>query len=162
MTRTVTLIYTFIFSVSLYGVFVCYTNSIPLINNELRALTGYFFGVNVDSPFLISLAAFPFTAALCLPKEKAVYKVSDVCIAILAMFIWVFVFFILSLIVLTFFGSSSNPLMPDKILTEPFPFYMALFSIIGLVSGSFLINKFFKHKYNKSANEIDDIGSSSL
>ncbi len=160
MTRTVTLICTFIFSLSLYGVFVCYTNSIPLIVNELRTLTGYFFGVNVDSPFLISLSAFPFTAALCLPKDKAVYKISDVCIVILAMFIWVFVFFILSLLVLSFFGRSSNPLMPDKILTETFPFYMALFIIIGLVSGGFLISKFFKHKYNKSA--IDDIGSSSL
>lgn len=162
MTRTATLIVTSVFSIVLCGVFLLKIDSIPLILNGLKELTGYFFGVNVDFSFLISIAGVPIIAALSLPKEKAVYKISDVCLAVLAMFISVFAFFILSLIVLTFFGDSNNPLMPEKILIQPFPFYMVLFSIIGLVSGSFLISKIFKNKHNRNTGKIDDIGSYSL
>ena len=109
---------------------------------NLQKLTNYYFGISTNSLDYLILASFPFFGMLY-NSTRMKFKKSELIIDIITVLFFVIIIFGIGLYMLTFLGRSSNPLIPEYLLTEPFDLYSIIILSIGIAT-PFLIMKLIK------------------
>tara|TARA_R110002126_G_scaffold135988_1_gene280477 strand:+ start:502 stop:945 length:444 start_codon:yes stop_codon:yes gene_type:complete len=114
---------------------------IELIEN-LQKLTNYYFGISTNTLDYLTLASFPFFGMLY-NSTRTEFKKSELIMDIITVLFFVIIMFGIGLYLLTYLGRSSNPLIPEYLLTEPFDLYSIIIVGIGIAT-PFLIIKLIK------------------
>ena len=119
--------------------------------NLIQKITGYHFAVSTNTLDYLTFATIPIFGML-LNSKRNEFKVSELFMDIISILFWTLIIVGIGLFLLIYFGRSSNPLIPEYLLIEPFDLYSTLLIGFGIGIPFLLI------KPNKKLNEINEIG----
>ena len=108
----------------------------------LEKITGYHFGISTNTLDYLIFASFPIFGML-LNSKRDEFKISELIMDIFSILLWTIITLGIGLFLLIYFGRSSNPLIPEYLLTEPFNLYSTIIISIG-IGVPFIINRMFK------------------
>lgn len=120
--------------------------------DSLQKLTHYHFGISTNTLDYLALASFPFFGMLY-NSTRTVFKKSELIKDIFKVLLFIIITFGIGLFSLIYFGRSSNPLIPEYFLVEPFDLYSTLFIGLGIGLPFLLI------KRTEKQVEISEIGN---
>ncbi len=118
--------------------------------NLIQKITGYHFGISTNTLDYLTFATIPIFGMI-LNSKRNEFKVSELIVDIISILFWSLIVIGIGLFLLIYFGRSSNPLVPEYLLIEPFDLYSTLLIGIGIGTPFLLI------KRNKKMNEINEI-----
>ncbi len=120
-------------------------------NDPLQKITGYFFGLSFNNLDYLAISSIPIFGMLFNSKRNE-FKTAELIKDILFIVLCVLITIAIGLYILTFIGKSTNPLIPQYLITEPFFLYSTLIIGIGILIPFLII------KRTEVRNEINDIG----
>ena len=112
------------------------------LTEKIQKLTNYYFVISTNPLDYLTLASFPLFGMLYNSTRKE-FKKSELVMDIINVLFCVIIVYGIGLYLLTFLGRSSNPLVPEYLLTEPFNFYSTIILGTGIAT-PFLIIKLIK------------------
>lgn len=119
--------------------------------NLIHKITGYHFGISTHTLDYLTFASIPIFGLL-LNSKRNEFKVSELIMDILSILFWTIIVVGIGLYLLIYFGRSTNPLIPEYLLIEPFDLYSTLLIAIGIGI------PFLLRKRTKKLNDINEIG----
>ncbi|MEW7292838.1 hypothetical protein [Aquimarina sp. 2304DJ70-9] len=109
---------------------------------SLQKITDYFFGISTNTLDYLTFASIPFFGMLYNSTRKE-FKKSELIMDILTVLFCVTIISVIGIYLLIYVGRSSNPLIPEYLLTEPFDLYSTILIGIGILT-PYLIVKLTK------------------
>ncbi len=114
-------------------------------------LTGYFLNFSFSDLDCLLISIIPIFG-MYFNSKLNYYKTSKLIKDVLIISFFPIVSTVIGLCILLFVGKPSNPLVPQNLLTQPFPYYSTFLLSIGIIT------PFLFRKHNVLTDEINEIG----